>query len=408
MKRNGLLSEKIFITLLCALVCSFPYEIRISSFISILLSVYWVFNIDSVRLTENLKSKDFWISQLLFLMTIVGVVFSDDKNFFPIEKKLSLLVFPIIFSSIKFKLKSSEIAFVLFCFIISCTFGSLYSLVIATNKPESFRLNSELTEITASIGISHVYFGLYLAFCIICILNFKRFQKQYSVLSIVFFVLLIIYLFWFMFILGGKMAIIALITLIFFLSATFLFIERKFYLGVFLLVIPIVTFYSALKFNQNVKSRFEYLFDTKNYFVGDNAWNSIGVRISILNCVKEVFDSAPIFGTGVGDVQDELNRCYNSNNFKSIHDMNPHNQYLQILLGNGLIGFVLYIGSQVFLLVNSYRTKNYLLCEFILLFSFCCLTESLLERQQGVMFFSFFSSFLFFNEQNIIKSQRTT
>jgi O-antigen ligase len=403
MKVSNLSSTKIFKLLVSAFVISLPYNRKVSSLILILLVFYWLFNIDFVNLKKHVSQIYFWVLILVFLLTIVGISYSQDRSYFAIEKKLSILVFPLIFSSIRFRFQSSDVIFIILCFIVSCFIGSVYSLLMELNRPGAFRLSSELTEITTqSIGISHVYFGIYLAFCILAIINIIFYGRGYSTLLKIALVLLATYLFFFMFVLGGKMAIIALLILAFVISIGFLIRERRFILGLIFFVIPIFTFYFAINVNPHVKLRFEKLIDEKNYFIGDNSWNSIGVRLSILKCVHEVFITAPMVGTGTGDTQSDLNQCYNSNGFITINDMNPHNQYLQILLSNGLIGLMLYIGGQVILLINCYKNKNYLLFQFIILFSLCCLTESLLERQHGVMYFSLFSSLLFYKRNNVV------
>ncbi len=121
-----------------------------------------------------------------------------------------------------------------------------------------------------------------------------------------------------------------------------------------------------------------------------------GTWLSIFQCVKDLFNSSPIFGTGLGDVQNDLDACYRSHGFNSLVDMNAHNQYFQYVLGTGLMGLILYLTFMIFFIRKAAGSKNYLLLGLLILFSLCCLTESLLERQHGVMFFSFFSSMLYF------------
>ena len=49
---------------------------------------------------------------------------------------------------------------------------------------------------------------------------------------------------------------------------------------------------------------------------------------------------------------------------------------------------------------ESLKILTFVLLSFIALFCFCCLTESYLERQQGIIFFTFFVSlFSFFKEE---------
>jgi O-antigen ligase len=284
---------------------------------------------------------------------------------------------------------------ILLSFVLSCTAGAAYSLALAINKPGPFGVDMvDITEMTNhAIGISHVYFNLYLGFCLIFICVFLFSEKRNSWFSVVL-IPIGCFLLFFMFLLGGKMAIISLLILAVSTSGVLIVKKRKWVLGAALAIIPLAFFVFTILSVKDARARFEYLVNTENYFTGDNAWNSIGVRFSILKCVREVYLENPILGTGIGDVQNDLNECYEAKGYKTILDMNPHNQYFQFLLESGILGLVSYVLCILFIAIKANKSSNYLLSYFILMFSLCSLTESLLERQQGVMFFSYFLSFL--------------
>jgi O-antigen ligase len=77
--------------------------------------------------------------------------------------------------------------------------------------------------------------------------------------------------------------------------------------------------------------------------------------------------------------------------------MNAHNQYFEETLHNGIGGLLLFLIS---LLVPAYialSRKDLIYLAFILIFSLCCITESMLTRQIGIIFYAFFNSLYFFN-----------
>ena len=74
-------------------------------------------------------------------------------------------------------------------------------------------------------------------------------------------------------------------------------------------------------------------------------------------------------GTDGGLLQLQRNRDIKSESFVNQH--NAHNQYLEILLRHGLLGFFCYFGL-LFYLISS-------------------ITESYLQRQIGVTFFTFYA-----------------
>ena len=102
------------------------------------------------------------------------------------------------------------------------------------------------------------------------------------------------------------------------------------------------------------------------------------------------------WGSGIGDVQADLNLRYNFNGFTKINDMNAHNQYLQFLLTYGVVftGIILLTISR--LLIGIIRKKEFLLLYswgVLLLFS---VSESILQRQWGVIIFAFILNFSIF------------
>lgn len=99
-------------------------------------------------------------------------------------------------------------------------------------------------------------------------------------------------------------------------------------------------------------------------------------------------------GTGNMDayLQSELRGL--GQNEMANRNMNPHNQYLQIGLELGVLGmlfFLFLIGYFVFLAI---KTRNYTLLLVVLSLAFNCLFESMLQRQSGIVFYTFWMLFL--------------
>ena len=76
--------------------------------------------------------------------------------------------------------------------------------------------------------------------------------------------------------------------------------------------------------------------------------------------------------------------------------LNSHNQFLQVGVNLGLVGLSLFILTLFFPLFVALRQKNQLYIVFILLFVFSCLTISLLNSQNGTLFYAFFNSLMVF------------
>lgn len=395
--------NRFFYLLLVLLPASFPFPIIISSIITIAIVVLWILTGGYKNISKAIRNKFVLLFILIFIISLVSVLYAHNKEegLFSIQKTLSLLIFPLILYTIN--LNKKTILFIIYAFAISCSIASISSFVYAVYRNYSANslttIDPELFGTTMSdqlLGISHVYLSLYLSFTIIIFGYFLFSKKKHDYISVLV-LLLVAFLLFFLFLMGGKMSIISLFLLALIACITFISRTKRWFIGILFIVLPAGIFFITINNSQYSFKRFYALFNSTNYEIGNNSWNSIGCRVSILKCTFETFKKNPIIGTGVGDVQDDLDECTNGLKFTSLKGMNPHNQYFQYLLGTGLIGMIVFILSIMIPFVTAWREDNKLYLFFILLFSLCCLTESLLERQHGVMFFAFFNSLFAFH-----------
>jgi O-antigen ligase len=125
-----------------------------------------------------------------------------------------------------------------------------------------------------------------------------------------------------------------------------------------------------------------------------NPQASSAVRIAVWRTTWQLIRSQPLLGTGAGDIKDELIAAYAAEgaSFSAEHRFNAHNQFLQTWLATGIIGLLLLLGTLFFptLQYRLYPEPAWVL--FIVLSAFNMAVESLLERQDGVVFFALFYS----------------
>ncbi|MCE1169300.1 MAG: O-antigen ligase family protein [Sphingobacteriia bacterium] len=116
-------------------------------------------------------------------------------------------------------------------------------------------------------------------------------------------------------------------------------------------------------------------------------------RMMILKSSLKVIKSTWMTGVGTGDIHDALERQFLADhaNYSAQQNYNPHDQYLQTMIGLGLPGLLLLLIMLYGPLLYLRERINLVYLSFILVFGFNLLFESMLERQAGVLFYALFN-----------------
>jgi O-antigen ligase len=104
-----------------------------------------------------------------------------------------------------------------------------------------------------------------------------------------------------------------------------------------------------------------------------------------------------LFGNGIGDAEDAIiDSNYKEGLYKNVHlRYNAHNQYLQTYVGLGLMGLICLVFMLYYFFVsNSNLYLKSASLAFLAYLVVCFLTESYLERHQGVVFLAFMMCFI--------------
>lgn len=125
-------------------------------------------------------------------------------------------------------------------------------------------------------------------------------------------------------------------------------------------------------------------------------------RISIWSSAFQSIRHNLIFGVGIGDVKTELMKEYirqGDQNLIQSH-YNVHNQYLEILMENGIIGLTLFLSILGVMLYIAFSKRNTLYYLFTIMILIFFLFETVMERLQGVSFFALFSFLLLYSRSD--------
>ena len=158
--------------------------------------------------------------------------------------------------------------------------------------------------------------------------------------------------------------------------------------------------FAVMNFVPQISGRIHRAIDAlNNSNVNEAEVESSAVRLLVWSAANELVSDNLIVGVGTGDAKDELMNVYKFRGMTGAyaHELNAHNEFYQVFISLGIIGFVLLLICLYFPFIFAFRTGNAIYLLFLLLICINFLTESILETQAGVMFYAFFNSLLCFH-----------
>lgn len=399
------------------LAFTLPYPIQYFNIAFIAFILIWVINFGK-RFHKNLKAifsnRLVLLFTSLYVVNVLGLGYSKDQTtgLFLLEKKIALLLFPILLCLVSFNKK--QIDRILYSFLLSTLGASLICLFYYLNQyiqgNNNFIGVFELFDrelFCSAIDLYPTYFGIYVTFSIFIILNFLiRDWQMMSMKMKYLFIITLLFLVSIDFLLAARTPLIMLVLVGSTLYLRF-WLKQKI-LGTFLFLGALGFFLIFIFIFKGFGNRFKELYETKWSPPVGIYHNSTNLRIGIFHCTIEVLKTHWLLGLGTGGVQSQLDSCYKANGFSdelSIGHYNTHNEYFNVWLNNGISGLLIFVTLLFVSVKMAYRQNSMIYISFLLLIFFCCLTESILERNKGVVFFAFFSSLFAFNHTNKSKVQ---
>jgi len=196
--------------------------------------------------------------------------------------------------------------------------------------------------------------------------------------------------------LASKAGIVTLIVLLIGASLlAFKWSSGKF-TGICLLLLTAALVYFGI-FSPDTAGRMSELRETLSDNPNDTIVHTSGMRLQAWKSSLELAGREFPFGTGTGDVKDELVNTYRQNGYDAIAKLrlNAHNQFIQTTAALGVPGLILLTGVMVSALIFAFRNRNLLLMAFLVVIGLNAMVESILEVSAGVIFFSFLYAALY-------------
>jgi len=310
----------------------------------------------SVDFSELKNSKTIIVLGLFLLLSLISVIWSDDKTFALtyLKKYYHFLLIPIIYLAFNTKYIKSVFTGFLLGMLISEIFSYLifFEIIqynnIPANDPAPF--------------MNHIDYSVFLSFTSMILLNriFFTEDNKYK----------IFYFFYFLtttsnlFLNGGRTGQVVFIISIFLLLYLNFNNKIKGVMIASLLVIGIVTV--AYNVSPVFQSRGEQAYnDIHKTFTNQDYSQSFGIRVSLWMMGANVFKDNLLLGTGIGDEKKGMQKYahkYNVTLYKNIPDkgdIDYHSMYIQHAVQLGIIGLMLILYLVYSLYKINIKSKFY-------------------------------------------------
>lgn len=356
----------------------------------------------------NIKTYKFLAIQVVFFAVIAaGFFYSNNKteSIKDITQKLGLLIIPLLFVFSGNIFKHKQIL-ILKLFIISNLVFSLICLAVALVNSLHFQGYSLIYDAMAHSGnrfyysrlsiFQHPsYFSMFIVFSLASMFHLKDndiFKK--SIRNLIIYYSLMLFFFIMIFLLSSRAGISSGLLL----SAVRLMQNVFRYKRLFFKIVILVLFFSSVVIvfkNPRVNSKIN-LYKTA---VNDKSTNkSLSARVVFWTTALQIIEDNFFVGTGNGDAQDVFDRVYeeNGNGAKKYIGYNVHNQFLELTMTSGILGFVSLMLIFSFAVEKAVKENRQLFLSFLAIIGFNFLFESMLNTMSGLFFFSFFLNYFLF------------
>lgn len=384
-----------------------PFATLTPVFIALML-LNWI-------LEGDLKNKFILLSKnklaLLFIAFygthLAGMIYTQNTHsgWFDLEVKFSLFIFPLVLATRPFNTKDTDSIFL--SFMVG---GLISSFILLGRALYSYMYLDQncFFYMQFSLFLHPSYLSMYLnlaiAWLLLGVLKNKFPEHAFSNLVAI---LIIVFFSFINFLLSSKMGMFTTVLIFVGFLIYYIYSRKKYISGIAGLLLMFVTVYSVIRFVPAINDRINNAISAvTNPTVNKTESESTAVRLLIWNACNQVISENLYLGAGTGDAKDELLKEYEKQGMTGAleHKLNTHNEFYQVFVSLGLLGFTLLLGSLLIPLIIAFKTSDTLYLFFLLIIVFNFLSESMLETQAGVMFYAYFNSLLCFKSTPNLQS----
>jgi hypothetical protein len=375
-----------------------------AGFISV--AVIWFFALCFFKYNPRLKKQaaDYYtllFPLLIFIMYAIWLSFSQNlpEAIDIVIRKIHLLLIPLGFIIVNNKTTQKDLNLIFGIFLSGCL---LYSLVCLAGALHDILRNGSLAahigdedyyyfssyQLTEPFSVSPVYLSMYCNFALLITLHSELLTKRLHK-SIV-----AIYLCVFIIMIYSGAGIFCMVAILIFTALASNF--KK--IGIAAILIGLLILLGGLfKFSYST-NRLLPLFEFQHIDENEKMTSYHTANLLVIwSAAIETIKQDPLIGFGPADGQEALEDTYKRRGMTNElqEALNPHNEFLSTFIDIGFFGCLMLITMLVMGLIEAIKANNKITLGFVIMIAFFLCFESVLVRQKGIVFFSFFYSLLF-------------
>jgi O-antigen ligase len=346
------------------------------------------------------KKLSFWIPSSFFILSAFGLLFTSNlKNGWGmVETQAGLLFFPFIFTQLTIteqEFNRFKKWFLIFFFVLLFALEiRVFWLLGHSTEMEFgkyfFSYYFTYENFTTEYLIQPVYVGIFIVtanlFCFSFLLSATGQNAK------LFFLLSLLLNNFFLFQIAARGPLILNLFLMIACVLYFFYLKRRLVAGV-LVVVGIVAVAGSLFLSSGFARLRMQGFLTE--VTAENLKEADPTsRLLIWPCAIEVIKASWPFGVGTGDAENSLMEVYKKKGYEELIEsrLNTHNQYFTLLMRHGILGVLVVVLSLLVPIFFYVRSRSFESIFFTILIAGFFITENVLTRAQGVLFFAFFHS----------------
>ncbi len=154
-------------------------------------------------------------------------------------------------------------------------------------------------------------------------------------------------------------------------------------------------------FNLNTRI-YQAIIGYNNYKFSKNPNRSSALqRLEYWKTSIEIIKDNWLIGVGTGDMNIAFTEQYKKMHslLQKQYRLRSHNQYLSILVGFGILGFIWFMITLFYPPFKTRKIHDYFFFTFFIIILLSMLTEDTIESQAGITFYAFFGSFFMFGRK---------